>query len=149
MGKIFMASGVLASITIVLIGLFKLLIGKFKGKCWYRPLLTILTLVISVSSCLLCEVFILELPIVSLSCLILIISTIAEVFLGYNGVYEGLNLKDGVHKLIEHLKQLKALSPEAKAVNKIEEVLKKYDITTENFAGIVSKVSVPKKEKTE
>lgn len=122
MERVIMASGILAGIVITLIGLFKLAIKQYKGKGWYKPLLTALTLILAVGLSLLCETFILELPIISWSCVILIISTTAEVFVSYNGIYEGFNIKTGIQNLLAKWKELKELSPEAKAVRKVEKV---------------------------
>ena len=137
MEKIFMASGILAGIVIVIVGLFKLTIKKYKDKGWYKPLLTGITLVLTIAVCLLCEEFILELPIISWSFLILLFATIAEVFVSYNGIYEGFGIKEGINKLITYWKELKTLSPEAKAVKAVEKVEDKlialYNANKETF----------------
>lgn len=122
MEKILMASGILTGIILSIVGIFKLTIKKYKEKGWYKPLLTAITLILTLGVCLLCEIYILELPILSWSCLILVLATIAEVFVSYNGVYEGFKLKDFIHNLITNWQNLKNLSPEAKAVKAVEKV---------------------------
>lgn len=122
MERVLMASGILAGIIITLIGLFKLAIKQFKDKGWYKPLLTALTLVLAIGLSLLCEQYILELPIISWSCAVLVVSTIAEVFVSYNGIYEGFNIKTGIQNLFARWKELRELSPEAKLVKKVEKV---------------------------
>lgn len=124
MERVLMASGILAVITMALIGLFKLLpfIKKFKDKGWYKPLLTVLTLILAIGLCLIYEKYFLELPLISWTCAILIVFTIAEVLFGYNGVYEGFKIKDWIKTLFAKWKELKSLTPEAKAFRAVEKV---------------------------
>ena len=125
MEKILMSASSIAGIVLVLVALIKTPIMRYKEKKWYKPVLTLITFTIIFGCCTLCELFILELPFLSFEFLWLILGTIASVMFSYNGVYEGLGVKDGIHKLFEHLKQLKKLSPEAKAVKAVDKVSNK------------------------
>lgn len=122
MEAILKTSAVVSSIIIILVGLIKLPIAKFKTKKWYRPLLTLITLALVIGGSILCEVYILEAPIFAWNTLVLVFAVATEVFVTYNGIYEGLNIKDAIHNLIAKYKDLKALSPEAKAIKKLEKV---------------------------
>lgn len=142
MEKMFMSSGVIVSIILILMGCLKLPIKKFKGRKWYSPLLTLVTLLLTFGVCTLCQLFILEKPFVSVDFVILLTTTIAGVMVSYNGVYEGLNLKGYVHNLIAKWGELKKLSPEAKAVKEIDKVVSKLGLTTETFGQVISQVTV-------
>lgn len=154
MEKLLMSSGVIASIILVLVGLIKTPIMKYKEKKWYKAVLTIITLALIIGVDVLCELFILELPLVSWDFAILLFMTTAQVFVAYNGVYEGFGLKDGVHKLIAHWKQLKNLSPEAKAVKSVSKVendlIALYNLNKEIFNNtIISIRQKAENQKTE
>lgn len=142
MEKIFMTSGILTSAIVILMGLFKLTIKRYKEKSWYKPLLTSITLVLTIGLCVLCEKFILEMPFMCWEFIQLLTATFAGVFLGYNGVYEGMNLKDGIHSLFAKWKELKALSPEAKAVKAVEKVESKlldlYNTNQDAFKSVIN-----------
>lgn len=122
MEKILMSASSIAGIVLVLVGLIKTPIKRYKEAKWYRPLLTLITFTIIFACCTICELFILELPFLSFDFVWLLLGTIACTMFSYNGVYEGLGLKDAKNKLFQHIKELKTLSPEAKAVKKVEKV---------------------------
>lgn len=149
MEKLLMTSGVLTSIILCLVGIVKLPITKFKEKKWYKPLLTIFTLILIFAVCSICQAFILCGSLLSWSFLVLCALTVSEVMVSYNGIYEGCNLKTLIHNLVEKLKELKKLSPEEKVVNKIEKLANKYDLTKLSLHSAVNKVVIAEKEKTE
>lgn len=122
MEKILMSASSISAIVLVLVALIKTPIIRYKEKKWYKPILTLITFAIIFGCCVLCELFILELPLFCLEFLWLILGTVAGVMFSYNGVYEGLGLKDAKNKLFTHLKELKKLSPEAKAIKAVEKV---------------------------
>lgn len=150
MEKILMSASSIAGIVLVLVALIKTPIIKFKDKKWYKPLLTLITFTIIFACCTICELFILELPFLCLEFLWLILGTTAGVMFSYNGVYEGLGLKDAKNKLFTHLKELKNLSPEAKmvkAVNKVEDkLIDLYNTNKETFDKVM--VSIRQKAET-
>ena len=122
MEKILMSASSISAIVLILVAIIKTPIIRYKEKKWYKPVLTLITFAIIFGCCVLCELFIRELPLFCLEFLWLILGTVAGVMFSYNGVYEGLGLKDAKNKLFTHLKELKKLSPEAKAVKAVEKV---------------------------
>jgi len=149
MEKILMSASSIAGIVLVLVALIKTPIIRYKEKKWYKPILTLITFTIIFACCTICELFILELPVLSLDFLWLILGTIAGVMFSYNGVYEGFGLKDAKNKLVAHIKELKNLSPEAKAVKAVDKVEDKlielYNASKETF----DKVMVAIRQKAE
>lgn len=149
MEKILMSASSIAGIVLVLVALIKTPIIRYKEKKWYKPLLTLITFTIIFACCTICELFILELPVLSLDFLWLILGTVAGVMFSYNGVYEGLGIKDAKNKLFEHIRELKKLSPEAKAVKAVDKVEDKlinlYNTSKETF----DKVMVAIRQKAE
>ena len=80
------------------------------------------------------ELFVLYGQIISIDFAILSLTVIAGVFSGYNGIYEGLGLKQLVKKLFEKIKKVKELSSDKKIVkflNKIEDLDKAISLLEE------------------
>lgn len=150
MEKILMSAGSIAGIVLVLVGLIKTPIIRYKDKKWYKCILTLITFTIIFACDTLCGLLFLELPIFSLDFLVLVLGTIAGVMFSYNGVYEGLGLKDAKNKLFQHIKELKQLSPEAKAVKSVEKVqdtlIALYNTSKEAFDNTM--VSIRQKAET-
>ena len=151
MEKILMSASSIAGIVVVLVALIKTPIVRYKEKKWYKPLLTLITFAVIFACCTICELFILELPFFCLEFVWLLLGTFACVMISYNGVYEGLGLKDLKNKFFAHLKELKKLSPEAKAVKSVEKVenvlINLYNISKETFDSTM--VSIRQKAETE
>lgn len=151
MEKILMSAGSIAGIVLVLVALIKTPIMRYKEKKWYKPVLTLITFAVIFGCCVLCELFILELPLFCLDFLWLVLGTIAGVMFSYNGVYEGFGLKDAKNKLFAHIKELKQLSPEAKAVKEVDKISNKlinlYNTSKEAFDKTM--VSIRQKAETQ
>lgn len=127
MEKLFMSAGVVTAIVLCLIGIIKLPFDKFKQNHsnGYKALFTCLTFVVAVGLSVLDELYILCGDIISVDFAILVCVVLTGVFGGYNGVYEGLGLKELVKKLIENIKQARDMAQSKKAVeylNKIDDI---------------------------
>lgn len=119
-----MTAGILTSIILVVVGALKApLIKRFKGAKWYKPVLTTITIVLTLGVPVLAQVYILEGALISFDCLTLIAATMAGVFGSYNLVYEGLSVKDGVKRLMLKVKELRAVSPENKFIKKFTKLV--------------------------
>lgn len=136
MEKLFMSAGIVVGIILCVISILKLPFKKFKEKhpIGYKALFTSLTFVFAIGLSVLDELFILYGQIISTDFAILSLTVIAGVFSGYNGIYEGLGLKQLVKKLFEKIKKVKELSSDKKIVkflNKIEDLDKVISLIEE------------------
>lgn len=129
MEKLFMSAGVVVAIVLCLIGILKLPFKSLKvNHCnWYKALFTIISFVLAISLSVLDEIYILHGEILSVDFAVLVSVVLAGVFSGYNGVYEGLGLKELVKKLCDNAKKAKELSGDKKIekfVNKVTDIEK-------------------------
>lgn len=136
MEKLFMSAGVVTAIVLCVIGIIKLPFGKFKDKhpVWYKAIFTTLTILIAIALSVLDEIYILCGEIWSIDFAILLCAVIAGVFGSYNGIYEGLGLKELAKKLTENIKKAKEMSKDKKVVdflNKIEDIDKAISLLEE------------------
>ena len=115
-------STILASIVLALVGLIKLPFIKFKGSKFYKAGITILSMLITMGACVICQTLIICETILSLSFLYLLVLTIGEVALAYNKVYENLGLKQLFKNLFENIGKLLAKKPESKLTKYAEKV---------------------------
>ena len=127
MENLFMSAGVVTAIALCLIGIIKLPFNKFKENHarWYKAVFTTLTFVFAVGLSILDELYILCGSLLSIDFAILICVVLAGVFGSYNGIYEGLGLKDLVKKIVDNIKKARTLSKDKKVVaylNKIDDV---------------------------
>jgi hypothetical protein len=136
MEKLFMSAGIVVAIVICFIGILKQPFKSFKEKHpkRFKALFTILTFVIAVGLAILDELYILCGKLLSFNFVLLLSTILTGVFFGYNGVYEGLNIKGFIKKIVEKLKELKAMTSNEKAIkylNKITDIDKAITILQE------------------
>lgn len=127
MELIFMSASIVIAIVLCLVGIIKLPFAKFKEKYakTYTALFTILTLALSIVFCIIDELYIVCGSLASVDFAILVCVVLAGVFGGYNGVYEGLGVKELVKKLVNNIKVARNLAKDKKAVeylNKIDDI---------------------------
>ena len=118
--ELIMYSSILASIILCLVGLIKLPLKAFKGKPFYKAGLTLLTIVLTIGACVICELFIIGESVWSVGMLYLLLITFGEVMLSYNGIYEGFGLKSVCQDLFTSLGKLFIKSPESKLAKSAE-----------------------------
>lgn len=129
MEKLFMSAGIVIAIVLGIVGIVKLPFKSFKEKhpqC-YKTVFTLLTFVLAIGLAILDEIYILEGALLSLDFVVLITTILAGVFGTYNGVYEGLGLKELMKIITENTKKAKELAKDRKVVeflNKIEDINK-------------------------
>ena len=123
--RIFMSASIMVTIILAVIGLLKLPFKKFKEKHpkGYKAVFTISTIVLSVGLCVIDQLFIEQGEIVSLDFATLLSATIAGVFGTYNGIYEGLSVKELFKKLAENLKKWSAVAKQKNAQKKFLAIL--------------------------
>lgn len=122
-----MSAGVVAAIVLCVIGIIKLPFDNFKKNHanGYKALFTGLSFILAVGLSILDELYILCGDILSVDFVILVCVVLSGVFGSYNGVYEGLGLKELAKKLVNNIKQARDLSQSKKAVeylNKIDDI---------------------------
>lgn len=124
MEKLFMSASVVITILLCLVGIVKLPFKKLKEKHpnWYKAIFTLVTLVGAVGLCVLNEIYILCGELLSLEFAVLLCAVFAGLFGGYNGIYEGLGLKELVKKIVENLKEAKKLSNSKKAIKYLDKI---------------------------
>lgn len=124
MEKLFMSAGIVVTIVLCFVGILKLPFGVFKQKHpqWFKSIFTIVTLILAVGLSVLDELYILCGELLSLDFVILVVTVIAGVFGGYNGVYEGLGLKELVKKIVESAKKAKAIAEDKKVVKYLDKI---------------------------
>ena len=124
MEKLFMSAGIVTTIVLCLMGIIKMPFKKFKDKHpqWYKAVFTCISIVLSISVCVLDELYILCGSILSLDFAILVCVVFASVLLGYNGVYEGLGVKELIKKIIESLKKAREISSHKKAIKYLDKI---------------------------
>lgn len=127
MEKLFMSASIVVAIVLCVIGIIKLPFKKMKNNHpkTYKAIFTLFSVLIATGLCVLDEMYILCGELLSLDFAILVCAVMAGVFGGYNGVYEGLGLKELVKKIIENVKKARDIAVSKKAIkylNKIENV---------------------------
>ena len=120
----FMSASVVVAIVLCIVGIVKLPFKKFKEKHpqWYRAIFTLFSIALSIGLCIVDELYIICGEIVSLDFAILVCVVLAGVFCGYNGVYEGLNIKELFKKLVENIKKAKELSKDKKFIKYLDKI---------------------------
>lgn len=109
---------------LVLVGIIKLPFASVKSKMgnWYTVMLTLITLVLAAGACVLGQIYLLDGALKSWAFVNLCTYVFAGVFISYNGIYEGLKLKTGIHKLWDLTVKAMKSNPEsklAKVINKV------------------------------
>lgn len=127
MEKLFVSAGIVVAIVLCLIGIIKLPFENFKKSHSksYKAIFTSATFVMAVALSVLDELFILSGTLLSVDFAILICAVLSGVFGGYNGIYEGLGLKELSKKIVENVKKARDLSKDKKVVeylNKIDDI---------------------------
>lgn len=127
MEKLFMSAGVVATIVLCLVAGFKLPFNGFKKKHpnWYKAIFTLLSVILSIGLSVLNELYILCGDLLSFDFATLVCVVLAGVFSGYNGVYEGLGLKELVKKLKQSLKKARELAEDKKTQQYLDKYLEK------------------------
>lgn len=133
MEKLFMSAGVVVAIVLCVIGIIKLPFDNFKKNHsnGYKALFTGLTFILAIGLSVLDELYILSGKLVSVDFIVLVCVVLSGVFGSYNGIYEGLGLKELVKKLVNNIKQARSLAKDKKAVdylNKIDDIDKAIKI---------------------
>lgn len=139
MKEIIMNASIIAAIIVVGIGLIKSPLIKYKEKAWYKPLLTIITIVLTLGLCVLDQLYILKDGLLTWNFVILIAITFGEIYSTYHLVYEGI-IKNPLHNLIDKIKAAKAdpNTNTAKAIEKFEKAVSKaVGIDTDTLVKIV------------
>lgn len=136
MEKLFMSAGVVAAIVLCIIGIIKLPFDDFKKShpSIYKAIFTIFTFVLALALSILDEIFILCGQILSLDFVILTIAVLSGVFGCYNGIYEGLGLKELVKKLVDNVKKTRDMTSDKKVydfLNNIDDIDKAIKILEE------------------
>lgn len=127
MEAILVSATIMTTIILSFIGLIKLPFKSFKEKHpkWYRAIFTILSLLLPFGLCLINQEFILAQPLFDFNFFVMLFATYVGVFITYNGVYEGLGVKDLFKKLFSAIgTAIKSAVPDSK-VNKL---VKKYGL---------------------
>lgn len=119
MEKLFIWAGILVGIVLCLTGIIKLPFKSFKEKHpnFYKAVFTMVSCIISVVLCILCELYLLSAEIISFEFTILVCAVLAGVFSGYSGIYEGLGLKELVKNIISHIRRASAVSKDKRIKN--------------------------------
>ena len=118
--ELIMYSSIISAIVLCVIGIIKLPLKPFKGKPFYKPGLTLLTIFVTLGLCVLCELYIIHESVFSVGMLYLLLITFGEVMLTYNGVYEGFGLKQILQDLFKNIGKLLIKSPESKLTKSAE-----------------------------
>lgn len=136
MENLFMSAGCVVAIVLCFVGIIKTPFKSFKEKHpnWYKAVFTSITFVLALGLAVIDELYILSGNLWSTEFAILFCTVIAGVFGGYNGIYEGIGVKNLVKTIVEKSKQALAISKHEKAVkylNKIEDIDEAITILTE------------------
>lgn len=124
MEELFMWAGIIAGIVLCLTGLVKLPFKFFKYKHpnWYKAVFTIISVIIAVGLCFLCEFYLLSKDIISFEFLTLLCAVFCGVFGGYGGIYEGLGLKELVKNIVEKIREASVLSNDKRVKNFLSKI---------------------------
>ena len=136
-----MDAGIISSIVLAFVGLFKLPFKKFKTnhpKC-FRFTFYLLSLVLSGVFSVLAQLYIVCGSLLSTEFILLVISTIAFVFGGYS-TYENTSIKALVKKMVDACKKTAAAHNENKVVKKVEKLAEK--IGREKIEEIIDSLPV-------
>lgn len=137
----FMIAGIITSIVLAFVGIVKTPLLKYKSKKWFKPILTLISLIVMVGASVVGQIYIIEKPLLSLDFAILVTMVFAGVSFGYNGIYEGFKIKDLVKKLFENLKNAKNASPESKFAKAYDKISKKYKIPVQTALTLIQSSS--------
>lgn len=118
--ELIMYSSIIASIVICAVGLLKIPFIKYKEKKCYKAIFTLLTIFLIIGMSVIVQLFIINEPLLSIGMLYLVLISFGETMLTYNGIYEGLGVKDLAKKLVNNIANLMAKSPESKLVKHAE-----------------------------
>lgn len=124
MEKLFMSASIVVAIVLCIVGIVKLPFKNLKEKYrnLYKAIFTALSFVLSIVLSILNEVYILCGDVLSVDFAILISTVLAGVFSGYNGIYEGLGLKDLFKKIVENIKKARDISTHKKAIEYLSKI---------------------------
>lgn len=127
MEKLIMSSSVMVAIILCLIGIIKTPFKNFKKNHAkiYKAIFTTIGFLLSVAFAILNEKFVLKGAIISSEFVIIVFAILSGVFGGYNGIYEGLGVKELTRKIVDNLKKIKSISTDKKIIkylNNIEDI---------------------------
>jgi len=127
-------SGLLAAVIVIAIAIIKTPLIKFKSKKWYRPFLTIVSLVLVGGFTVLAQLYVFNGALNTLEFYVLAATVLLTVLFSYNVVYEGLKVKDLVHLLWSKFVLLLQSNPTAK----VSKLIKEYglDVLAEEIAKL-------------
>ena len=118
--ELVMYASLLTAVVLCLVGLIKLPLIRFKGRPFYKTGLTLLTIVLTLGACVLCQLYVIEEELISVGMLYLVLMTFGEVALSYNYIYEGCHIKTLFKNLFINLGNVLAKRPESKLVKSAE-----------------------------
>lgn len=124
MENVFMSAGVVVTIVLCLVGIIKSPFDSFKSKHpqGYKTVFTTLSFILGIGLAIVDELFILNGRLLSLEFAILVVTVIAGVFGGYNGIYEGLGLKTLMKKIGEGIKKLRSIATDKKVIKFLDKI---------------------------
>lgn len=127
MENLFMSAGIISAIVLCLVGIIKIPCANFKQTHakGYKALFTGLSFILAIGLSVLDELYILCGQLISVDFAILVCVVLSGVFGSYNGIYEGLGLKELAKKLTDNIKKARDLAKDKKAVeylNKIDDI---------------------------
>ena len=149
--RIFMSAGIMVAIILAVIGLLKLPFKKFKEKHpkGYKAVFTISTIVLSIGLCVVDQLFIEQGEIVSFDFATLLSATIAGVFGTYNGIYEGLSVKELFKKLAENLKKWLATAKQKNAQKKFLAILTSVGVGVDKVQELLNTAQAEQPQQVE
>lgn len=152
MEAIFMSAGAITTIILCLVGIAKLPFDNFKAKHpkWYKAVFTLLSIILTFGACIVNQAFILDSEIIfNIDFAVMLITTLFGVLFVYNGIYEGLGLKELCKRLYSAIKNIKTQAPESKLAKGVAKLEKKAEKLGFNLDASFVKVEQPEPEKTE
>lgn len=149
--RIFMSAGIMVTIILAVVGLLKLPFKKFKEKHpkGYKAVFTIITLVLCAGLCVVDQLFIEKGELLSFDFATLLSATVAGVFGTYNGIYEGLSIKELFRKLSDNLKKWIANAKQKNAQKKFLSILTSVGVGVDKVQELLNTVQPEAQQPTE
>lgn len=149
--RIFMSAGIMVAIILAVVGLLKLPFKKFKEKHpkGYKAVFTIITLVLCAGLCVIDQLFIEKGELLSFDFAALLSATLAGVFGTYNGIYEGLSVRELLKKLSENLMKWIADAKQKNAQKKFLNILTSVGVGVDKVQELLNNVQPEVKQPTQ
>lgn len=140
--RIFMSAGIMVTIVLTVVGLLKLPFKKFKEKHpkGYKAVFTIMTMILSVGLCVIDQLLIEKAELISFNFATLVCATLAGVFGTYNGIYEGLSVKELFKKLSDSIKNWLAVAKQNNAQKKFLNILTSVGVGVDKVQELLNTV---------